>query len=469
MPNAAQQAHKRGVLNLPASSPPHYLSAMSIRSSLLLAAALGLAPAVSAQVVLLEETFDTDGAGTRYTVQNGFYTDSGNYFARVDVASAGTFDGGQQYQAANGFFFGGRDMDDVAPANGSVTLSATADLSSATGVTLSFRAAAADGGSFDARGSALDDYLVIEYSTDEGSTYQECLDFRGTNVPGAGGNAGLLAVDTDNDGVGDGVALTPTFQTFSCAIPDAAASLKVRFRAQTTGGDELFGIDDFRVTSPQFSGTILDTSDCGTPTGGVDFERPSSTSRCFPIISGTNNLGVAQRFTLFFQIVGVGPNTQGYSRVAMRGEIKLGPGESATNKFSLRTFDTSTDPDGAYELVLFAELGSAPSLTSSAVELDRVPFTKGGPTPNLRAGEALTVFPNPSTDAATLRFAVTEAGQATLVIYDALGREVARPIEGTVSGAVEASFDTSALPAGLYVARLTTGAGTETVRLSVVR
>ena len=58
---------------------------------------------------------------------------------------------------------------------------------------------------------------------------------------------------------------------------------------------------------------------------------------------------------------------------------------------------------------------------------------------------------------------------ATLAIYDALGREVARPVDGAVSGSVEAAFDASGLPAGLYVARLTTATGTETVRLSVVR
>ena len=83
--------------------------------------------------------------------------------------------------------------------------------------------------------------------------------------------------------------------------------------------------------------------------------------------------------------------------------------------------------------------------------------------------QALAVFPNPTTDAATLRFAVVEQTVATLAIYDALGREVARPVDGQVSGAVEASFETAGLPAGLYVARLVTAAGTETVRLSVVR
>ena len=436
---------------------------MSIRSYLLLAAALGLAPAASAQVVLLEETFETDGDGTRYAVDNGFYTNGGNYFARVDDASDGV-----AYQDANGSYFGGRDMNDVGPANGTVTLNDVADLSAATNVTLSFRAAAGDDGSFDSSGSPLDDFLVVEYSTNGGTSYQECLDFRGTNQPGSGGNSGLLAIDSNGDGIGDGVALTPTFQSFSCAIPDAATSLQVRFRAQATGGDEFFAIDDISVTSPQFSGTIIDTADCGTPQGNAEFERPSPTTRCFPIVTGTNNLGVSQRFTLFFRIDGVGAGTQGFSRLVKRGEVKLGPGGTTSNKLSLRT--KSTDPDGDYELVLLSELGSVQTPTSAAVELDRVRFTKGGPIGGaLRTVQALQAFPNPATGQATLRFSAGEAATATLVVYDALGREVARPVEGAVSGLVEAALDVSNLPAGLYVARLTADGRSETVRLSVVR
>ena len=62
---------------------------------------------------------------------------------------------------------------------------------------------------------------------------------------------------------------------------------------------------------------------------------------------------------------------------------------------------------------------------------------------------------------------MAEHTEATLAVYDALGREVARPVDGVVTGAVEAAFDASGLPAGPYVARLVTEAGTEAVRLSV--
>ena len=81
---------------------------------------------------------------------------------------------------------------------------------------------------------------------------------------------------------------------------------------------------------------------------------------------------------------------------------------------------------------------------------------------------ALAVYPNPAAVPATLVFALAAPSEATLVVYDALGREVARPHDGPASGEVTARLP--ALPAGLYVARLTTDAGREeSVRLTVLR
>ena len=54
-------------------------------------------------------------------------------------------------------------------------------------------------------------------------------------------------------------------------------------------------------------------------------------------------------------------------------------------------------------------------------------------------------------------------------MYDALGREVARPVDGAVSGFVDVRLDAVALPAGLYLVRLVVGDCVETVRFSVVR
>ena len=188
---------------------------------------------------------------------------------------------------------------------------------------------------------------------------------------------------------------------------------------------------------------------------------PSSTSRCFLQATGTNNSDEAQRYTIFVVLEGPGE----FSRIAKRGEIKIGAGGTSSNKLSLRT--KSSDPDGQYDAVLLAEMGRVSSPSSAAVELDRLSFQKGGA--GLRAEQALAAFPNPAADVATLSFSVAEAGEATLVVYDALGREVARLVDGAVEGLVEVSVDASALPAGLYVARLVVEGRVETSRFSVVR
>ena len=78
--------------------------------------------------------------------------------------------------------------------------------------------------------------------------------------------------------------------------------------------------------------------------------------------------------------------------------------------------------------------------------------------------------PNPLAGSATVRYAVGAAGPARLEAFDLLGRRVALVAEGVVSGDVQtATLDATALPAGLYVLRLTGQAGVVTRTVSVVR
>ena len=63
--------------------------------------------------------------------------------------------------------------------------------------------------------------------------------------------------------------------------------------------------------------------------------------------------------------------------------------------------------------------------------------------------------PNPVRGETTLRFALRESGPAVLAVYDALGREVARLVDGlSAVGEQSVSFDASALAPGLYLVRL---------------
>ena len=83
---------------------------------------------------------------------------------------------------------------------------------------------------------------------------------------------------------------------------------------------------------------------------------------------------------------------------------------------------------------------------------------------------AVTAWPNPATGQARVAFGLTEAGDARVAVYDALGREVAALADGPFgAGRHEVAFEAAALPAGVYVVRVATGAGVQTTRLTVAR
>ena len=84
------------------------------------------------------------------------------------------------------------------------------------------------------------------------------------------------------------------------------------------------------------------------------------------------------------------------------------------------------------------------------------------------AGLALAVGPNPTTGAASVEFALDAPGEATVAVYDALGRQVATLASGTqAAGAQQAQID--GLAPGVYVVRLTAGDRVVTRMLTVVR
>ena len=105
----------------------------------------------------------------------------------------------------------------------------------------------------------------------------------------------------------------------------------------------------------------------------------------------------------------------------------------------------------------------------------RVPVPDGSvfvDTDDAPAGETRLrpAFPNPSSTAATVRVELATAGVARLDVFDALGRRLATLADGAFpAGAHDLALDTSALPTGVYLVRLTTSEGTQTTRLTVAR
>jgi hypothetical protein len=79
-------------------------------------------------------------------------------------------------------------------------------------------------------------------------------------------------------------------------------------------------------------------------------------------------------------------------------------------------------------------------------------------------------YPNPFNPAATVAFALPERAAVSLAVYDVLGREVARLVEGSLeAGAHAVRFEAGALPSGTYLVRLEAGAQVRTHRVVLLK
>ena len=100
---------------------------------------------------------------------------------------------------------------------------------------------------------------------------------------------------------------------------------------------------------------------------------------------------------------------------------------------------------------------------------DSRPERDGGPTLSFgaaskhnleRSGTLRGNYPNPFNAATVIRFELEDAGPVSLVVYDAMGREVGVVADGTYGAGVhDASFHADHLPSGLYLYRLQTPRG----------
>jgi photosystem II stability/assembly factor-like uncharacterized protein len=89
------------------------------------------------------------------------------------------------------------------------------------------------------------------------------------------------------------------------------------------------------------------------------------------------------------------------------------------------------------------------------------------PAPGLPAAQAtLECLPNPFAANASIRFTLAEPGQVRLSILNALGQEIAAPIDGRLEvGPHATTFDSQRLPAGAYYCRLSAGGHTTSMRI----
>ena len=150
--------------------------------------------------------------------------------------------------------------------------------------------------------------------------------------------------------------------------------------------------------------------------------------------------------------------------------------------FDLDELDGDTDQDGSGFFTEVDYRGAfapapAPIWARGWTALDQMLYFDEGATRPVSVTEApngdrlaLTVGPNPTAGAATVRVALDRAQAVRIVLFDVTGRQVAVVADGTFeAGVTPVTVAADALPAGLYILRLEAEGAALTERLSVVR
>jgi len=96
------------------------------------------------------------------------------------------------------------------------------------------------------------------------------------------------------------------------------------------------------------------------------------------------------------------------------------------------------------------------------------PASPAAPAPQDGSGLRLEAFPNPSTGAAELRFALSSAGAVRVDCFDVQGRRVAAVVADTLAAGTHSRQVGLGSP-GRYLCRLTSGAGTAAATVTVLR
>ena len=195
-------------------------------------------------------------------------------------------------------------------------------------------------------------------------------------------------------------------------------------------------------------------------------------------------------FTVFdLWLVATNPTTGFERRLPLFSDRVLAPEQSGT--YVRNQTVPGSAPAGTYLVTVYAGDYPGSVVASTAFEVEKAGATRTGPlaqdwsgtwreqastTPTVaslttrRGTMAMHAAPNPSAGRTALGYELPAAAHVRLVVYDVLGREVARLVDGAVeAGRHAAVLDGSALPAGTYLVRLTADGRAQTQRLTLLR
>ncbi|MFC1542933.1 T9SS type A sorting domain-containing protein [Candidatus Neomarinimicrobiota bacterium] len=136
--------------------------------------------------------------------------------------------------------------------------------------------------------------------------------------------------------------------------------------------------------------------------------------------------------------------------------------------------DAAQTADIFWQIV--AEYTDNPTAQSAFNQLQAMGEYLPGEAPNEPAEElALSGYPNPFNPTATIRFGLPDPGMITLVVYDLLGREMVRLIEGYRDAGWQSvvwnGWDVRSreVPTGIYIARLITPQKVKAIKLVMMK
>ena len=191
---------------------------------------------------IFNESFETDGNGTRYTTTIPEFSDgAGDFFTRTNGSNIGSF---YDVTGADGdFFFAGMDLDGEGDAALQILTVSGIDVAGFTDLTFDILLAEDDDGTN--QDWDVTDFFKVEYQID-GAGFQNLLAIE--SIPDGDDFNAVPAEDTDFDGNGDGTEVTDVFANFSKSIAGTGALLDLQLTWNFNAGDEDLAIDDIRVS-----------------------------------------------------------------------------------------------------------------------------------------------------------------------------------------------------------------------------
>ncbi|MCP4535660.1 MAG: ExeM/NucH family extracellular endonuclease [Chloroflexi bacterium] len=247
----------------------HKLRKMSLSMGIAVLFLLALL-AISASTVIADgptiyqESFETDGEGTRYTTSYTFNDGTSDHYQRTDGSDISNVSG--PYSSYDGtYFWAAEDVDD-AGGDGLITKTLTLNAVDISGYTnIQFKGLFGAGNENAPGSSAYDaaDEFKVEYSVD-GGAFQNGVWFSYENWGDATNEP--IGLDANFDGVADvnGVnRLGTALQEFGFSIP-AGDSVVIRITVSMSSGSEEIAFDNFLIEgkSPfSISKTVIPTTD----------------------------------------------------------------------------------------------------------------------------------------------------------------------------------------------------------------